>query len=308
MLEPNAARERICMRPRPPHRKLLSSFGAVVLIATPAAALAASTGGASAPAAQATAASPLITPVGGPAQATPEAPRKATAEQRAEADRLEPLARATFWANEVDVDPRDPVAGVRLAAALRALGRDDEAANAAEQVLIVDPANKDALLESARAHLAAGQGFYAIEPLNKLHAAEPKDWRFVSLLGVAYEQVSRTTDAEAAWRQALQMSPDNPAILSNLAMHYAARGQSSEAEQLLRQAAARPDATVQVRQNLALILGLQGKLGEAEELERQDLPPEQADANIAYLKAASSGPRALADAGKTAQGPATATR
>ncbi|HEX4096380.1 MAG TPA: tetratricopeptide repeat protein [Caulobacteraceae bacterium] len=307
MLEPNAARERICMRPRPPYRKLLSSFSAALLVALPAAGLAATMNAAPTPQAQIPVVTPTLSPAGG-AQAAPAAPRKATPEERAEAERLEPLARAAFWANEVDIDPKDPVAGVRLASALRALGRNDEAANAAEGVLIVDPNNRDALLESARAHLAAGQGFYAIDPLNKLHAAEPKDWRYVSLLGVAYEQVSRTADAEAAWRQALQMSPDNPAILSNLAMHYAARGESSEAEQLLRKAAARPDATVQIRQNLALILGLEGKLAEAEELERQDLPPEQADANLAYLKAASSGPHALADAGKTTQGPATATR
>jgi Flp pilus assembly protein TadD len=91
-------------------------------------------------------------------------------------------------------------------------------------------------------------------------------------------------------------------------MHYAARGQSSEAEQLLRQAAALPNATVQVRQNLALILGLEGKLAEAETLERQDLPPQLADANMAYLRAASAGPHVLASAGKITPGPVAATR
>ena len=62
---------------------------------------------------------------------------------------------------------------------------------------------------------------------------------------------------------------------------------------------------MQIRQNLALILGLEGKLAEAEQLERQDLPPELADANIAYLKAASSGPRDMAEAAKI---PAIAAR
>jgi Flp pilus assembly protein TadD len=289
------------MRPHPLRRKLLLPLGASLLLALPAMAGAADKSPASAPPAAA------MHVAGAPA-AAPAPPRKATAEERAMAERLDPLARAAFWAHEVQADPRDAAAGVRLAAALRALGRNDEAATAAEQVLVVDPGDRDALLESARARLAAGQGFYAIEPLNKLRALEPKDWRYVSLLGVAYEQVSRTDDAETAWRQALQMSPDNPAILSNLAMHYAARGQSSEAERLLRQAAAQPNANIQVRQNLALILGLEGKLAEAEQLERQDLPPELADANIAYLRAASSGPRPLADAGKTTQGPAAASR
>ncbi|HEY5409426.1 MAG TPA: tetratricopeptide repeat protein [Caulobacteraceae bacterium] len=278
------------MRPRPLHRKLLLPLGAGLLLTLPAIAAGAATTAAPTPAA--------ATHVAGTPAAAPAPPRKATPEERAMAERLDPLARAAFWAHEVELDPRDAAAGVRLAAAMRALGRNDEAASTAEQVLVIEPGNRDALLESARAHLAAGQGFYAVAPLNKLRAMEPKDWRYVSLLGVAYEQVSRTEDAEAAWRQALQMSPDNPAILSNLAMHYAARGQSSEAERLLRQAAAQPGANIQVRQNLALILGLQGKLAEAEQLERQDLPPEQADANIAYLRAASAGPRPLADAGQ----------
>ena len=281
------------MRPRPLHRKFLLPLVAALTLPA-SAAIAAGKPDATAPAPTVTAAK--AAPAQTPAQAPP---RKATPEERAMAERLDPLARAAFWAREVELDARDVQAGVRLAAALRALGRNDEAGAAAERVLIVDPASRDALLEAARAHLAAGQGFYAIDPLDKLKAQDPKDWRYVSLLGVAYEQVSRTNDAETAWRQALQMSPDNPAVLSNLAMHYAARGQSSEAEQLLRQAAAQPGASVQVRQNLALILGLEGKLAEAEQLERQDLPPELADANMAYLKAASAHTGPLAQATQT---------
>ena len=40
--------------------------------------------------------------------------------------------------------------------------------------------------------------------------------------------------------------------------------------------------------SLTLVLGLEGKLGEAETLLRRDLPPELADADLAYLQAASS--------------------
>ena len=224
----------------------------------------------------------------------PAPPRKATADQRAQAERLEPLARAAFWAHELEIDPKDAEAGVRLSAALRGLGRTDEAAQAAQSVLVLDPANRAALFELARAYIAAGNGFYAIEPLTRLQSADAKDWRPWSLIGVAYDQVQRPADAEAAWRQALVLSPNNPAVLSNLALHDAARGDTAQAETLLRQAAAQPGATVQIRQNLALILGLQGKLAEAETLTRQDLPPDVADNNLAYLRAARAGDAAPA--------------
>ncbi|MGZ8363589.1 MAG: tetratricopeptide repeat protein [Caulobacteraceae bacterium] len=223
---------------------------------------------------------------GAQAAATAQAPRRSTDAQRAEAERLDPLARAAFWSAETGNNPTDVTAGIKLAAALRSLGQHSEAAQAAGRVLVMAPRNLDALLEAARAHLAAGQGFYAIEPLKTAAEVAPRDWRPLSLLGVAYDQVNRGADAETAWRQALALSPDNPAVLSNLAMHRAAQGDLPGAEQMLRTASVQPGATIQQRQNLALVLGLEGKLAEAEALTRQNLPPELADNNIAYLKAA----------------------
>ncbi len=231
-------------------------------------------------------ASPAATPA---PPAPPAPPHKATPDERAMAERLDPLAKAAFWAHEVEVDARDIQAGIRLSAALRGLGRNEEASLAAQQVLVVDPNNQDAAFEAARDFLAGGQGFFAIDHLKRLQAANPRDWRPLSLLGVAYEQVSRDDDAVAAWKQALALSPDNPAVMSNLAMHFAARGDAAQAEALLRQAAATPAASVQIRQNLALVLGIEGKFAEAEQITRQDLPPELAANNIAYLHAASGG-------------------
>ena len=102
---------------------------------------------------------------------------------------------------------------------------------------------------------------------------------------MAYEQVQRADDALDAYQRALSLSPNNPSVLSNMAMFHATRGQLGEAERLLRIAVTQPGATVQIRQNLALVLGLQGKLSEAERLVREDLPPELANNNIAYLQA-----------------------
>ena len=228
------------------------------------------------------------------------APTKATPEQRAEAERLDPLGRAAFWAREFNVDPRDFEAGVKLAKALRALGRYDEAASAAEQVLVMQPTNVEALLEAGRAYVGAGRGFYAIDPAQRAAAQAPRDWRPVALLAVALEQADRNDEALAAHEKALQLAPDNPAALTNLGLYYASHGQPQKAEPLLRRAAASPSAGAQERQNLALVLGLEGKLDEAERLERQDLPPEVVESNLAYLRATPATPRSW-DALRSAQ-------
>jgi Flp pilus assembly protein TadD len=229
-------------------------------------------------------------PAAAPAASAQDAPArtKASPEIRAQAERMEPLARAAFWASQVDADPKDPEAGIRLTAALRALGRFDEAAQAVDAVLVLQPQNIDALLERARVAVGRGQGFYAIEPVRKALQIAPKDWRAATLLAVAMDQAQRPDEALAAHRKAMEIAPDNAVVLSNAAMFYAAQGDKPQAETLLRKAAAEPDATLQVRQNLALVLGLQGKIAEAEKIEREDLPPQMAQANLDYFKAASA--------------------
>jgi Flp pilus assembly protein TadD len=242
-------------------------------------------------------------PVAAPAKPDPNAPKKATPEARAAAARLDPLSRSAFWQRELTLDPADAEAAVGLSGALRAMSKYDEAADTVDRMMVIAPKNEAVLLESARDHIGAGHGFYAIQPLKDAEALAPKDWRPVSLMGVALEQTERPDEALVAYNQALKLSPDNPAVLSNLALFLATRGQTSQAEALLRRAAAQPASTAQERQNLALVLGLEGKTAEAEHLMRQDLPPEAADANLAYFKGA-AGPAAVTPASSSASEPA----
>ncbi|MBW8732899.1 MAG: pilus assembly protein TadD [Asticcacaulis sp.] len=209
---------------------------------------------------------------------------KATPVEIQAALRAEPLAQAAFFADQFDHDPTDAQMGIYLSNAQRAMGRNAEAADTAHTVLLFAPKNVDALLAAARAHIADNNAFYAVDPLKSATELRPKDWQAWSLLGVAYQQIKRPDDAQGAWAAALKLSPDNPAILTNIAMAKVAAGDFAGAEPLLRTAAAQKTATLQVRQNLALVLGLQGKMAEAEKLLRQDFPPDQADANLAWLQ------------------------
>ena len=222
-----------------------------------------------------------------PATATSRQP--ATGQERAAYDRSDALSRQIFWSDQAEINPMDPDAGVKAAQALRELGRFDQAADMAQRVLLVQPANVDAMLESGRAHIARGQAFYGIADLEKARDSRPTDWRSWSLLGTAYEQVRRPDDARAAWAQALAISPDNPDVLTNMAVASMTRGDTLSAEPLLRRAAAQPSASLKVRLNLALVLGLNGNMAEAEQMLRRDLPPEAADRNLAWLRERAGG-------------------
>ena len=211
---------------------------------------------------------------------------KATPQAIQAALRSDTLSQAAFFATQFDHDPTNAQLGLYLSNAQRAPARYQEAADTAHAVLLFAPNNPDALLAAARAHIAGGNGFYAIDPLKHLSDLKPKDWQAWSLLGVAYDQTKRPEDAQAAWQTALKLSPDNPAVLTNMAMARVSAGDFTGAEPLLRTAVAQKGSTIQERQDLALVLGLQGKMPEAERLLRQDLPPEVADANLAWLQQA----------------------
>ena len=231
------------------------------------------------------------------------APRlPADAATRAAYERSDALSRSMFWANEMAINPMDSVAGVKLSQALRELGQYDRAAETAEGVLTVQPNNVDAMMEIGRAHIARGQAFYGISALERARDANRRDWRPLSLLGVAYQQVRRFDDAQAAWQSALAISPDQPEVLNNMAMALMGSGQMVEAEGLLRRAVAHPQASLQIRQNLALSLGLQGRTQEAETLLRRELPPEAVDQNLQWLSQRTQG----ASASQPAVTPATA--
>ncbi len=226
----------------------------------------------------------LASPAAAQTAPATEARVPASAEERAAYQRLDPLARSVFWAREAQIAPADPIAGVKLAEALRQLGQHEQAVQAAQQVLLTQPANVDAMLEIGRANIARGQAFYGIAALEQATSLAPNDWRPLSLLGVAYQQVRRPDDARATWNRALALSPENPEILTNAAMAQATNGDAPGAEVLLRRAVAQPTATLQMRLNLAMVLGLQGKTGEAEQIIRRDLPPELADRNLEWLR------------------------
>ena len=109
------------------------------------------------------------------------------------------------------------------------------------------------------------------------------------------DQLGRHDEARRYYASALKIVPEEPSVLSNLGLSYVLSKDLPKAEEALRRAYATGRADARVRQNLGLVVGLQGRFSEAETIVKADLPADEAEANVAYLKEMLSrkdGPRA----------------
>jgi Flp pilus assembly protein TadD len=120
--------------------------------------------------------------------------------------------------------------------------------------------------------------------LQRAHSPDQPDWHILSAQGAVLDQMGRHVEAQRLYLTTLKMVPEEPSVLSNLGLSYALSKDLRNAEATLRRAAAQRPVDSRVRQNLALVVGLQGRFKEAETIARADLPPEEAAANVAYLR------------------------
>jgi Flp pilus assembly protein TadD len=180
--------------------------------------------------------------------------------------------------------PNDPEVAIAYARALTALGERTQAASVLQQASMRNPDNKAVLGAYGRALADVGNYAQALEVLGRAHTPDQPDWRILSAQGAVLDQMGQHQEAQSYYSSALKMAPDEPSVLSNLGLSYALAKDLPKAEATLRRAVERPGADRRVRQNLALVVGLQGRFAEAESIARADLPPEEAAANVAYLK------------------------
>ena len=204
------------------------------------------------------------------------------------------------WRREVEVAgelyrtrPYDAEAAIRYAHALRAIGQRAQAAAVLEQASIRDPKNTTLLGAYGRALADTGNYSQALEVLNRAHTPDQPDWRILSVQGAVLDQMGRHEEARRYYASALRLAPDEPSVLSNLGLSYALSKDLKQAEATLRRATADGRIDPRVRQNLALVVGLQGRFAEAETIARADLPPEEAAANVAYLRQMLAHPKGL---------------
>jgi Flp pilus assembly protein TadD len=191
---------------------------------------------------------------------------------------------AEVYGERYRANPKDPDVALAYGQALRANGQRAQAAAVLEQANIAHPGDRRLLAAWGRALADNGNFQQAFEVLSKAHTPDNPDWRILSVQGTALDQLGRHEEARRYYETALKIVPGEPGVLSNLGLSYMLTRELPKAEATLRQAYANPNADARVRQNLALVIGLQGRFAEAEEIVKADLPPDEAAANVAYLK------------------------
>jgi Flp pilus assembly protein TadD len=194
--------------------------------------------------------------------------------------------------------PNDPETAIAYAQALRAGGQRAQAAAVLQQASIRNPKNTTVLGAYGRALAEVGRFNEALDILGKAHTPDQPDWRILNAQGAVLDQIGRHADAQRYYQTALKMAPNEPAILSNLGLSYALSKKLDEAEATLRQAAANPHAEPKVQQNLAVVLSLRSKFDEAERVASSVLSPEQARANVAYVREMMRDPARAKDSGQ----------
>lgn len=203
---------------------------------------------------------------------------------KAEAAPADPGRAIETYSERYRANPKDPDVALAYGQALRANGQRAQAAAVLEQATIANPGNKPLLAQYGRALADNGNFQQAFDVLSKAHSPDNPDWRLLSVQGTALDQMGRHDEARAYYASALKIAPGDPGVLSNLGLSYMLSRDLPKAEEALRQAYASPRASSRVRQNLGLVVGLQGRFAEAETIVKADLPPDQAAANVAYLK------------------------
>src|SRR5947199_566105 len=196
----------------------------------------------------------------------------------------DPRRTAEAYGERYRANPKDADAALRYGQALRATGQRVQAVALLEQATIAHPGNKALLATYGRALADNGNFKQAFEVLGRAHSPDNPDWRILSVQGTALDQLGRHDEARRYYASALKIVPDEPSVLSNLGMSYVLSKDLPKAEENLRRAFGHAGADTRVRQNLGLVVGLQGRFAEAEAIVKADLPPEEAAANVAYLK------------------------
>lgn len=124
--------------------------------------------------------------------------------------------------------PMKPMAVVRIAGNLDDLGDRAQALAELEEIVAANPRDLEALsvlgdLQREDKQYAAAAETYT-KALDVVDGDRPSDWRYYYVRGISYERAKQWPKAEADFRKALELNPDQPQVLNYLGYSWVDQG------------------------------------------------------------------------------------
>jgi Flp pilus assembly protein TadD len=163
------------------------------------------------------------------------------------------------------------------------LGLPDEAAALFRDVLDKRSGEQAARRGLAMAMISMGQAQLAERQLEAAVQADPRDYRTLNAYGVVLDMLGRHAEAQARYRQGIEVAPDFVALRSNYGLSLAVSGQPQEAIAQLAPLAASSAADGRIRQNLAFAYAMNGDLENCLQVSRRDLDEASAQRQLQYF-------------------------
>jgi Flp pilus assembly protein TadD len=188
-----------------------------------------------------------------------------------------------LYGRALQADPDGVEAKLGLGQSFLSIGAPDEAAALFRDVLKQREGNAVARRGLASALISMGQPDLAERQLEAALRADPRDYRSLNALGVVLDMQGRHADAQAKYRQGIEVAPDFLPLRNNFALSLAISGHPQEAIDQLVPIANSRAADGRVRQNLAFSYAMAGDLENALQVSRKDLNEQSAQRQLSYF-------------------------
>lgn len=155
----------------------------------------------------------------------------------------------TAFKKETSAYPKDASAWMWLGVAELVDEQAEVAADALDRAAKLDPQNVDILYHRGRAHLLVSKNSY-----EKMFKVDPHSWRVHQVLGQMAAEAERHEDAIAQYQAAIKLAPTQSGLHEGLAGEYHAAARIPEAEAAYRQELQIDPHNVVARYRLGVLL------------------------------------------------------
>ena len=132
--------------------------------------------------------------------------------------------------------------------------------------LRADPQQPDLLQTLGAIQVMAGYPSQAVQTLTEVLHVHPADVRALTDKAVAFDLLHRHAEAQALYRQAMGLAPDDAAIRNDYALSLLLSGQPEQAREMLQPFRDTADIPLRIRTNLGIAAAASGHSGEADDL------------------------------------------